>query len=277
MIYYIDCVFVSSCFLKHPGVFFGAFLAPIFAILLFNVVIFIWVIVILLKHTHGNMKRSSEKMSSKTALRLIVSISGVMFLFGLTWLFAALTININGSNVVRIVFQILFTVFASLQGFFIFLFFVIFNREARESWKQILSCGRYKSEFLHPSLYITANSTGTGTGTGTRAPKANTSTTAASSSIGNPYIYSNYNTVNLDFEGSPLPAKRKNEKKQTDIPLTSTSQVLAEEGVSNFNPPDIVVESQVDEDEDMITTNNWLLDATPVARPESISKEGSPR
>ncbi len=217
------------------------------------------------------MKRSSEKMSSKTALRLIVSISGVVFLFGLTWLFAALTININGSNVVRIVFQILFTVSASFQGFFIFLFFVIFNREARESWKQILSCGRYKSEFLHPSQYKNTNSARTGTGTGTRTPKANTSTTAASSSIGNSYIYSNYNTVNLESEASPLPAKidlSKNEKKQTDIALTSTSQVeLAEEGVSNFSPPDIVVGSQVDKEEEM-TPTNWS-DATPAVRPGS--------
>ncbi len=212
-------------------------------------------------------------MSSKTALRLIVSISGVMFLFGLTWLFAALTININGSNVVRIVFQILFTVSASFQGFFIFLFFVIFNREARESWREIISCGHYKSEFLHPSQYKNTNSAGTGTGTGTRTPKANTSTTDP---IGNSYIYSNYNTVNLESEASPHPEKTdlsKNDEKQTDIPLTSTSQVLAEEVVSNFSPPNIV-ESQVDEDEEM-TTTNWLLDATPVARPGSSKEEFS--
>ncbi|XP_064387784.1 uncharacterized protein LOC135335951 [Halichondria panicea] len=210
------------CFLKHPGVFFGAFLAPIFAVLLFNMVIFIWVIVILLKHTRGNMKRSNQKMSFKTALRLLVSVSGVMFLFGLTWLFAALTININSSNAVRTVFQILFTVFASFQGFFIFLFFVIFNGEARESWREFFSCSRYKSEFLHPSQYKNTSSTGTGT----RIPKENTGTTA---SIGNAFIHSNHNTLNLDSEASPLPEKidlsKNDDEKQTDTPLTSTSQV----------------------------------------------------
>ena len=199
--------------------FFGAFLAPIFAVLLFNMIIFIWVIVILLKHTRGNMKRSNQKMSFKAALRLLVSISGVMFLFGLTWIFAALTININGSNAVRTVFQVLFTVFASFQGFFIFLFFVIFNPEARESWREFLSCGRYKSELLHPSQYNNTSSTGTGT----RTPKANTGT------IGNAYIHSNHNTVNLDSGASPLPEKiglsKNDDEKQTDTPLTSTSQV----------------------------------------------------
>ncbi len=185
-------------------------------------VIFIWVIVILLKHTRGNMKRSNQKMSFKTALRLLVSVSGVMFLFGLTWLFAALTININSSNAVRTVFQILFTVFASFQGFFIFLFFVIFNGEARESWREFFSCSRYKSEFLHPSQYKNTSSTGTGT----RIPKENTGTTA---SIGNAFIHSNHNTLNLDSEASPLPEKidlsKNDDEKQTDTPLTSTSQV----------------------------------------------------
>ncbi len=280
------CVFVCSCFLKHPGVFFGAFLAPIFAVLLFNMIIFIWVIVILLKHTRGNMKRSNQKMSFKTALRLLVSISGVMFLFGLTWLFAALTININGSNAVRTIFQVLFTVFASFQGFFIFLFFVIFSGEARELWRD-LCCGRYKSSLLHPSQYKNTNSTGTGTRTpkanmgttgaafsstgntpshtnstetSTRTSEANTGTTATSSSVGNTYIYSNYNTVNLDSEASPLPEKRsKSGDNQTDILLASTSQVkLAKEGVSTFSHPDIVVESQVDGDEDKdMTPPNW--------------------
>ena len=71
-----------------------------------------------------------------------------MFLFGLTWLFAILTFSVNG---LRETFQILFTVFNSFQGFFIFLFFCVFNKEAVESWKELLSCRKYKSKLLHPS------------------------------------------------------------------------------------------------------------------------------
>ena len=253
-------VFVCSCFLKHPGVFFGAFLAPIFAIILFNMVIFIWVIVILLKHTRGKIERSSEKMSSKTALRLLVSISGVMFLFGLTWLFAVFTFSIDGSNVVRTVFQILFTVFVAFQGFYIFLFFVVFNSEARESWREFLSCGRYKSELLHPSQYKNTSSAGTGT----RTHKTKTGTTIASSAV----VNTNSKSANLDSEAGPLPEKidlNNNDEKPTDIPLTSTGQAqLAEEGVSTFSHPNIVVESQVDGDDDEKTPPNWS-DASPVA------------
>ena len=67
-----------------------------------------------------------------------------MFLFGITWLFGILTF----SSEVREVFQILFTVFNSFQGFFIFLFFCAISKEARESWKELFGSGRL-SELLN--------------------------------------------------------------------------------------------------------------------------------
>ena len=143
-----NCTLICSCFLSHPGAFWGAFLVPIFVIILFNIVIFIWVIVVLVRHTRGTAARKKEAVSNKTIIRLMISISGVMFLFGLTWLFAILTFSVTG---LRETFQILFTVFNSFQGFFIFLFFCVFNKEAVESWKELLSCGRYTSTLLHPS------------------------------------------------------------------------------------------------------------------------------
>ena len=62
-----------------------------------------------------------------------------MFLFGITWFFAILTISVTG---LRETFQILFTLFNSFQGFFIFLFFCAINKEARESWKEMFGSGR---------------------------------------------------------------------------------------------------------------------------------------
>ena len=81
-------------------------------------------------------------------IRLMISISGVMFLFGLNWVLTVLAFSITG--------QILFIIFNTLQGFFIFLFFIVFNKEAVESWKELLSCGRYKSKLLHPSTASSA-------------------------------------------------------------------------------------------------------------------------
>ena len=206
-----------SCFHKHPGVLFGAFLGPILIIILFNLVIFIWVVVILIRHTRKKAKRSKEGLEPKTVIRLIISISGVMFLFGLTWLFAAFTFTIAGNNVLRIIFQALFTVFASFQGFFIFLFFCVFSKEARESWREVLSCGRYKSELLHPTQHMFA-----GSGTAGNALKTGA---AATTSVHSSNIISQ---STIDYEADLQPAERHDferaeEEIQTEIPLTATS------------------------------------------------------
>ena len=66
---------------------------------------------------------------------MMIRISGVMSLFGLTWLFAIPTISVPG---LRETFQILFTIFNSFQGAFIFVFFCVMNEEARKSWKEFL-------------------------------------------------------------------------------------------------------------------------------------------
>ena len=111
----------SSCFISDTAVFFVAFLGPIFAILIFNLVIFITVTSILIKHTQKTLGRTKEQMSKKTAIRLLISIAGIMSLFGLTWLFGALTVTGFGSATASVAFQPLFVVFNALQGFFIFL------------------------------------------------------------------------------------------------------------------------------------------------------------
>lgn len=66
----------------------------------------------------------------------MLSIGGIMSIFGLTWLFAILTISVFG---LRETFQILFTVTNSFQGFYIFLFFCVLNKQARDSWKALFS------------------------------------------------------------------------------------------------------------------------------------------
>ena len=139
--------------------FFGAFLAPIFTVLAFNAVIFVMVIAVLVKHAkkyESNFKVVSKEQADKNlTLRLLISITGVMFLFGLTWIFGALTIS-DAS----LVFQFFFVIFNAFQGFFIFLFFCVFSREARELWRETLSCGRYKSKLLHTSQAGLTPSTG---------------------------------------------------------------------------------------------------------------------
>ena len=243
---------LCSCFHRHPGVFFGAFLGPILIIILFNLVIFIWVVVILIRHTRGQVERSKEGLEPKTVLRLIVSISGVMFLFGLTWLFAAFTFTIAGNNVLRIIFQALFTVFASFQGFFIFLFFCVFAKEARESWRELLSCGRYKSEFLHPTQHKFA-----GSGTAGNAMKTSTTATTSvhSTNITSQSTFDSESSLQL-VERHDL--ERAEEEIQTEIPLTATSGT-EESTVKKLSK--VEAESKIDGEED----KKWF-EAKPVKK-----------
>ena len=147
----------SSCFITDPAVFFGAFLGPIFAVLIFNVVIFVLVIGVLVKHTLDKLDRTNEQMNKKTAIRLLISIAGIMFLFGLTWLFGALTVTGLSDATASTVFQVLFVICNAFQGFFIFLFFCVFNKDARGLWLELLSCGHYQSKPLHSSQAKYAN------------------------------------------------------------------------------------------------------------------------
>ena len=126
----------SSCFLSNTAMFFSAFLASIFVIILFNLVIFVIVVSILIKHARRKLA-SKDQANWETVIRTLISITGLTALYGLTWLFGAFTIQ-DAS----VVFQILFTIFSFFQGFFIFLFFCAFGKEARELWLQVLCCGK---------------------------------------------------------------------------------------------------------------------------------------
>ena len=116
--------------------------------MLFNLFIFVWVIIVLIRHKRGRVLRKQETVSTRTILRMMFSISGVMFLFGLTWLFAILLFTVVE---LRTISQLLFTIFNSLQGFFIFVF--ILNTEAAGLWKKVLGCGS------KPSLNTRSRST----------------------------------------------------------------------------------------------------------------------
>ena len=135
-----------SCFISDIGVFFGAFLGPILLVIVFNTVIYSLVIRVLVKHTIQK-KRIDFKKSSFTVLeviKLILSICGIMFLFGLTWIFAIFTF-ISPNRDISFALQFVFAFFNAFQGFWICLFFVFLNSEARESWKALIfPCAKKK-------------------------------------------------------------------------------------------------------------------------------------
>ena len=115
----------------------------------FNVIVFICIVFVLIRHARGMAARVKQEIDNKKIIHLMIRIGGVMALFGLTWLFAVLTVSVPG---LREMFQILFTVFNSFQGCLIFFFLCVMNQEAHESWKQLF-CLR-KKPYFHVFSFI---------------------------------------------------------------------------------------------------------------------------
>ena len=105
----------------------------------------------------------NKMVDKKSIVRSVISIGGVMFLFGLTWLFAILTFSAPG---VREAAQILFTLFNTFQGLFIFLFICVISSDARDEWKRVFNFMKLKTYFsqltsMKESMHMdNSNSTG---------------------------------------------------------------------------------------------------------------------
>ena len=122
--------------------FFGAFLVPIILIILFNACIFIvssYVVIRLkLDQRKSNLARNIDQkfpLSSKDTCKLLALLAGFMFLLGLSWIILLFTVVGADINIyAAFAIQWLFVFFNSLQGFFLFVFFVALNRDARNLW-----------------------------------------------------------------------------------------------------------------------------------------------
>lgn len=120
--------FICSCVLY--GVPFQASqFAPILAIILINFVIFILAMRALSRT--GALVSAEKKSTSYQRARTSIAI---LLLLGLTWAFGALAISRA-----QIVFDYLFCIFNSLQGFLIFYFHCLRQQEVRNQWKTFLS------------------------------------------------------------------------------------------------------------------------------------------
>ena len=130
-------VIFYSCFISEMIPFLVAFLLPTFLVLIMNVVIYVLVIrVIILHAVHKNKRMNKSSLTIPEVVKMLFSWSGIMVLFGLTWLFAIFTF-ITESNA-SFVIQFFFAFFNTFQGFFTFLFLVILNKDSRDAWRLLL-------------------------------------------------------------------------------------------------------------------------------------------
>ncbi len=141
------CVYSCSCFIRDIRLLYGIFLAPIVFVLLFNTLMFIIITRVLIKHSKKklvNLKNEKDKEQKKRAkgiFKTLLSIVSVMIMFGLSWFFGALSIG-EGA----IVFQWLFVIFNTTQGFMLFLFFCVIGSDVRDEWKNLLTCNKYRKK-----------------------------------------------------------------------------------------------------------------------------------
>ena len=148
--------------------FFCVFLGPILVLVAFNTILFVLVIrVVLINAFSRKIVDLKNDARVRKTLRMLFSIISIMLMFGIQWLFGAFTIG-----EVSIVFQWLFVIFSTLQGFVLFLFFVGLNKEARDEWLRVFTLTLKKTGVL------TSHSSQSTRGTGSISllPKSPTST-----------------------------------------------------------------------------------------------------
>ena len=93
------------------------------------------------------MKRSSVNIieeqpdSRDKVFRRLRGAVGLLLLLGLTWLFAIFTVG-----EANIVFEYIFCMLNTLQGFFIFLVYCVANKDVRTALKASC-CKKYSKEF----------------------------------------------------------------------------------------------------------------------------------
>ena len=113
--------------------FYIGLLLPICLIILMNIVL-LSLVIHSVHYTPANI-RSSKKESSKKAymFKLTKITIACSALLGIAWLFGVLAVG-----KLTTVMQYLFCIFNSLQGMFVFVFYVLTNDEVKKEWLDLL-------------------------------------------------------------------------------------------------------------------------------------------
>lgn len=122
-------LFFFSCRL-HGYPFYISFLTPVLLILVGNCIAFVLVFRSLL--LTGSKVLPNRKVSGYQQARQGAAIS---VLLGLTWMFGVFAINDHS----KVVFQYLFCIFNSLQGFLVFFFFCAISSGIRDKYRNFLT------------------------------------------------------------------------------------------------------------------------------------------
>lgn len=79
--------------------------------------------------------RNVDQRETSEAMQRLKRAFGIMILMGLTWIFGALAVEDF-----RLVFQYFFAICNSLQGFAIFIFYCLSQKNVRDAWMAFFKC-----------------------------------------------------------------------------------------------------------------------------------------
>lgn len=119
----------AICYPSGMALYLGVIL-PIGMIISANLVIFVIVLWNVLRNTDAGSMRTSERDLTLSQLRLSILL---FFLLGLTWFLGFLA-----STKAGLVFSYLFCLIATLQGFVLFLYFIILDPVTRNLWNRFI-------------------------------------------------------------------------------------------------------------------------------------------
>ncbi|XP_035506328.2 adhesion G-protein coupled receptor G4 isoform X1 [Scophthalmus maximus] len=122
------------CWLQDDVFFYVTVVAFVLLILLCNISVFV-VVLIQIRQMRAN-KPSANSGSSLYDLRTVASLT---VLLGLTW-----SLGFFSFGPGRVVLMYLFTIFNTVQGFFVFLFHCLMKENVRKQWRIHLCCGRFR-------------------------------------------------------------------------------------------------------------------------------------
>uniref|UniRef100_A0A673ZMC5 Adhesion G protein-coupled receptor D1 n=1 Tax=Salmo trutta TaxID=8032 RepID=A0A673ZMC5_SALTR len=116
---------VGNCWLSLKNGAIWAFVAPALFVIVVNIVILISVTRIISRISSENYKVHGDANAVKLTAKAVAVLLPIL---GISWIFGVLAINDHA-----LMFQYMFSVFNSLQGFFIFLFHCLLNSEVRHT------------------------------------------------------------------------------------------------------------------------------------------------
>ncbi|KAF7278827.1 latrophilin Cirl-like isoform X4 [Rhynchophorus ferrugineus] len=168
------------CWIRSDNYFIFSFAAPVFIVLMLNLIFLTIAIVKMCKHASASVSMKNKEHSrlastsgkEENALRMKFDLTWLkgacclVFLLGLTWIFGFLYINKE-----TVTFAYLFTIFNSLQGFFIFLFHCLQNEKVRKEYRKFIR----RHSWLPKCLRCSKTSGGAGSSSGGNSASCTTS------------------------------------------------------------------------------------------------------